>query len=55
MAASKTRICALKIPYASFEDAKYIAKSISNKHKTYLRPYQCQICKKFHLTKKPEV
>jgi len=47
----KQRSCRSKKTYGSLSDATTLANRL-NAQSIYVKPYECSICKKFHLTKR---
>ena len=47
----KQRSCRTKKVYGSLSEATTFANKLNNQS-IYVKPYECSICKKFHLTKR---
>jgi hypothetical protein len=47
----KQRSCRTKKVYASLSEATASANKLNNQS-IYVKPYECSVCKKFHLTKR---
>lgn len=48
---NKTRSCQTKKTYESLEQAS-VSSRLLNQKGIYVKPYQCSICKKYHMTKR---